>query len=209
MKQITEEMTEQAKAALAKNDYVAFFEAFGFNVDSDVKIGNVDKPNGIELESYTNAGGDMITTIDVSKDWKHDFREYVDNFDVDNEVVLWWPNGQPGKGVPFSNIREHYEDLEEWLSWMKDIALIMEGNDLIKESEEPSQEAIDAVIAWNYWCSNYTDVNVWAKEIWAGWEADHFIEKFNETKSMDQFFRQLDRGNQEKYAKYVLEHYKP
>ncbi len=209
MEQITKETVEQAKAALAKDDCVAFFEAFGFKVYGDIKIGNTENPSGIEIESYTDAGGDQIVTIDVRTDWKRDFIRYVEDYDMDEEVILWWPNGKPGRGVPFANIREHYEDLEDWLNWMKDIASIIEGKDPLEESYEASSEEVNAVIAWNYWCSNYTDVNVWAREIWEGWEADHFIEKFNASKSMDQFFRQLDHGNQEKYAKYVLEHYKP
>ena len=72
-----------------------------------------DKPCSVELETYTDAGEDMIITLDKVR--KKDLQEYIDNFDINEEVLLWWQDGRPGKGVPFANVKEHYEDYEAFL----------------------------------------------------------------------------------------------
>lgn len=203
-------MVNEARAALERDDYVSFFEAVGFKVCGTCRIGCGPEDNGIELEAYTDAGEDMIVSIEVNEDWKADFREYVEGFDINENVRLWWAEGEEKareSGLPFDSPAEQVEDYKDWVAWLKNIVCVMDGKDPVYEDDEPTKEAIDAVRKWAYWCSNYTQPEVWAKEIWAGWEADHFIEKFNDAKSMDQFFRQLDHGNQEKLAKYVLEHY--
>ena len=79
-----------------------------------------DKPYSVELECYTDAGGDMI--IDLEEPTKKELENYADNFDINEEVVIWWPNGQPGNGVPFSNVKEHYEDLEDYVKRIKVVA---------------------------------------------------------------------------------------
>ena len=66
-----------------------------------------------ELECYTDAGEDMIITLDKVR--KKNLQEYIDNFDINEEVLLWWQDGKPGKGVPFANVKEHYEDYEAYL----------------------------------------------------------------------------------------------
>ncbi len=66
-----------------------------------------------ELECYTDAGEDMIISLDKVR--KKNLQEYIDNFDINAQVLLWWPNGQRGKGVPFNNVKEHYEDYEAYL----------------------------------------------------------------------------------------------
>jgi hypothetical protein len=68
---------------------------------------------GGELECYTDAGEDMIITLDKVR--KKNLQEYIDNFDINEEVLLWWQDGRPGKGVPFANVKEHYEDYEAYL----------------------------------------------------------------------------------------------
>ena len=97
--------------------------------ENDVKVCNTepvwaDKPNSVELEYYTNAGGDMIICLDEPS--RKCLNEYLDDFDIDEEVTLWWQNGREAahaKGVPFDNIREHYEDLEEWKADLRNIAI--------------------------------------------------------------------------------------
>lgn len=66
-----------------------------------------------ELECYTDAGEDMIITLDKVR--KKNLQEYIDNFDINEEVLLWWQDGRPGKRVPFANVKEHYEDYEAYL----------------------------------------------------------------------------------------------
>lgn len=76
-------------------------------------------PFSCELECYTDAGGDMI--IDVEEVSRECLGKYLDEYDINREVVLWWPDGEKRPSVPFSNIKEHYEDLEEWLETMRGI----------------------------------------------------------------------------------------
>lgn len=66
-----------------------------------------------ELECYTDAGEDMIISLDKVR--KKNLQEYIDDFDINETVLSWWQNGQPGNGVPFDNVKEHYEDYEAFL----------------------------------------------------------------------------------------------
>ncbi len=78
-----------------------------------------NKPFSAELESYTKAGGDMIINLEeLSKDC---LQEYIDDFNINYEVVSWWQDGKKGNGVPFDNIKEHYDDVEDWLKWLQTI----------------------------------------------------------------------------------------
>jgi hypothetical protein len=76
-----------------------------------------DKPFSAELECFTSAGGDMIVCLEVLD--KEHLQEYIDNFDINDEVLMWWQDG--GKRVPFSNIRDHYDDLEDWVEGLQEI----------------------------------------------------------------------------------------
>lgn len=75
--------------------------------------------NSVELECYTDGGGDML--IDLEEPTKEKLQNYIDDFDINHEVNIWWENGEPGNGVPFSNIKEHYDDYEDYLSWLQTI----------------------------------------------------------------------------------------
>ena len=66
-----------------------------------------------ELECYTDAGENMIISLDKVR--KEDLQRYIDDFDINETVLSWWQNGQPGNGVPFDNVKEHYEDYEAYL----------------------------------------------------------------------------------------------
>lgn len=78
-----------------------------------------EEPFSVELESYTKAGGDMVFNLEVC-DKKH-LQEYIDDFNINYEVVSWWQDGKKGNGVPFDNIKEHYDDCENWLKWLQTI----------------------------------------------------------------------------------------
>lgn len=72
-----------------------------------------------ELECYTDAGEDMIITLD--KVLKKNLQEYINSFDINANVLLWWEDGTPGKGVPFDNVKEHYEDYEAYIERLQAI----------------------------------------------------------------------------------------
>ena len=76
-------------------------------------------PRSVELECYTDAGEDMI--IDLEDPSKEKLQEYINDFDINEEVSKWWENGMPGEGVPFSNMKEHYEDYEGYLEWLQEV----------------------------------------------------------------------------------------
>ena len=204
MEQITQEMIALARKAVEADKWDDFFDAFGFKIYGDIK-----EAGEIELESYTDGGGDMIITIEVSDDWKQAFKDYVEEFDIDNEVSIWWPDGQPGKGVPFNNIRELYDDIDDWVKWLKDIIRIMEGKDPLED--EPSEEELEAVRKWVYWSYNYFEPAKFIKDIWGeGPFADHIMKKFiGYNANMNRFYAELDKENQRKLAEYVLKNYNP
>ena len=78
-------------------------------------------PRSVELECYTDAGGDMI--INLEEPTKECLEEYLENFDIDEEIMLWWgettERQREQRGLPFDNIREHYDDLESWKKHIK------------------------------------------------------------------------------------------
>ena len=78
-----------------------------------------DKPHSVELNCHTEAGEDMYINLENISD--DDLEEYVNGFDINYEVSLWWNNGQPGRGVPFDNQAEQVEDYEDYLAWLRDI----------------------------------------------------------------------------------------
>ena len=83
---------------------------------------NGETDSGTELEAYTPAGEDMI--ISLEKLTRAEFLSWIDEFDINERVVMWWPNGHKadGQGVPFDNIKEHYTDYEKFLNTMRQIA---------------------------------------------------------------------------------------
>lgn len=76
-------------------------------------------PHSVELECYTDGGEDMI--IYLEKPTKEKLQEYIDNFDINENVSMWWEGGRPGRGVPFDNMKEHYEDYEAYLKRLQKV----------------------------------------------------------------------------------------
>lgn len=83
-----------------------------------------DLPFSAELEGYTDAGEDMVFALEELS--AAELEEYIAGFDINYEVSLHWPNGRKAKGVPFDNIKEHYEDYEKWLEYLSTIAELMD-----------------------------------------------------------------------------------
>ena len=86
--------------------------------ENGVQVHQDRKGGEVELECYTPAGEDMIFTLDELT--AECLCDYIESFDINENVLMWWQNG--GSGVPFSNIKEHYEDYEKWLDGLMDIA---------------------------------------------------------------------------------------
>ena len=212
MEEIAKETVSLAKAALGSNDHKAFFEAFGFKVYEEVCIGNVGEPNGIEIETYTDGGEDMVIGIEVDG-WQDSFREYVDGFNATESVMTWWREGEDKaheRGVPFANIIEHYEDYMGWIAWLKDIVRVMDGKEPERVASDIEKAQLLAIRKWVYWTFNYFEPAKFVRDIWGdGFLADHILQKFHSyDNNMCRLYCELDRENQEKLATYVMENYK-
>lgn len=86
-----------------------------------------DKPNSVELETYTDAGEDMIICLDEPT--KEGLLDYINSFDIDENVMLWWRNGEDAArraGVPHETIRDHYEDYEAYLDELRRVADLLD-----------------------------------------------------------------------------------
>ena len=67
--------------------------------------------NQFELNNHSRAGGDMVIILDTLD--KKSLISHLENFNINEEVLLWWEDKR-GSKTPFNNVKEHYEDLEEW-----------------------------------------------------------------------------------------------
>ena len=77
-------------------------------------------PRSVEFYCFTDAGEDMCFVLDEPT--KHYMQEYIDGFDINENVLFWWNEGTPaGRKVPFDNIKEHYEDYEAYLKRLQEV----------------------------------------------------------------------------------------
>lgn len=90
--------------------------------ENDIALISQDEES-YEFEAFTPAGGDMVIVLDEPS--KEKLQEYVDNFGINEEVLMWWSNGR-GNGLPFANIRDHYNDLEEYINKIDDVCDMLE-----------------------------------------------------------------------------------
>lgn len=102
-----------------------------------------DEPHSVELNCSTGGGEDMnINLKEISVDA---LEEYVNSFDINENVAAWWPDGQPGPGVPFDNQAEQVEDYEDYLAWLRDI--IDESRNVRRKVSHQQQLVIDKLEA--------------------------------------------------------------
>ena len=65
-------------------------------------------PYSRELYKRTQGDGDFYIEVEVL-DRDH-ILENLRSFDVNEETILWWN----GRGVPFDNIKDLYDDIYQW-----------------------------------------------------------------------------------------------
>lgn len=117
-----------------------------------------DKPLSVELETYTDAGEDMI--INLEEPSKKCLQEYIDTFDIDDEVDKWWVDGVSAPGVPFKTKEEHRADYRAFLSLLKDIVADWpDGSKKIRASFD-----VSFLPAVNVWASVGDPKNLTATE---------------------------------------------
>ena len=97
--------------------------------------------NSWELESYTDGGGDQI--VDLDNLTRDELVEYLENYDVNEETNLWFPEGRPGKGVPFDNYKDLWDDIENWRQWMLSIAKRMPDGEEVDEKVSTAQDLLE------------------------------------------------------------------
>ena len=111
-----------------------------FLENHDIHCDKMDD-GGWELESYTDGGGDQIIYVD--KLTKNDLVEYLENYDVNEETNLWFPDGRPGNGVPFDNYKDLWDDIEDWRKWMLNIAKRMPDGEDVDEKQATAEELLE------------------------------------------------------------------
>lgn len=112
MEKITAENRKEAKKLLKKGKIQEFFELFF----SHVSISKFANGQGMEMETWTDGGVNMLV-------WLEDFKEFVENFDVDYEIELH------REGESYRNafsLRESLNDFEDYLKWLNKIVGIIE-----------------------------------------------------------------------------------
>ena len=71
-----------------------------------------------ELEAWTDGGVDMIITINLDKDIVTELEDYIENFDIDEEIDLYRGDKEYRKVF---TIRESLKDFEDWIKHIKGI----------------------------------------------------------------------------------------
>lgn len=76
--------------------------------------------NIIQLESWTDGGVDMVIYIDKNEKIDHlqQFKKFIDNFDIDEEIEIHRQNEQYKKDFTIS---ESLEDFTNYLNELKEL----------------------------------------------------------------------------------------
>ena len=98
-------------------------EQFDENVryleENGIEVTRCGNEGQVELCNYTDAGGEMFIELD-SLD-RQTAMAYIADFDINREVLQWWRKDGTPIGLPFDNLRDHYDDTDKWHSDMIDV----------------------------------------------------------------------------------------
>lgn len=97
------------------NANVAYLEENNVTISQESIFENL--PYSRELYFSTPSGGDF--SIFVEDLTREDVLRCLNNYDINEETLLWWNNNN---NLPFDNIKSLYEDIEEWVANFKEIA---------------------------------------------------------------------------------------
>ena len=122
------EIIEKAFESVKNNNAVEFFSLF-FNVD--------DNEDNYELEAWTEGGVNMVVTI-TKKNWKEDFRKYVNGFDIDEQINLIQNVRNYQSALTYHQSVEDFEDYKKWLVSVLDL---LDG----KVNEEVAEKPIESI----------------------------------------------------------------
>lgn len=119
MEKITPEVRKEAKKLLKNEKIQEFFELFFANVD----ICHFSNGDGLEMETWTDGGVNMIVCLENEKGLIESFKDYVEYFDVEEEIDLH----RQGKSYKKAfTLRQSLDDFEDYLKWLNKIVGIIE-----------------------------------------------------------------------------------
>lgn len=93
------------------------------------KFGIYESENDFELETWTNGGVNMFIYLNKNEDITQQFREYVENFDIDEEIEIH------RQGKDYRNafsITESVDDFRDYLRWLQTILSILEEKEVLE-----------------------------------------------------------------------------
>lgn len=88
-----------------------------------VDICNFANGDGIEMETWTDGGVNMIVCLENDKGLLENFKDYVENFDVEEEIDLH-REGESYKRA--FTLRQSLNDFEDYIKWLNKIVSIIE-----------------------------------------------------------------------------------
>jgi hypothetical protein len=93
-----------------------------------------DEDNLMELESWTDGGVDMIIYIDTNNDLIEELKDYVNNFNIDEEIDLYRESKDYRDNFTIS---ESLKDFEDYIEFVKGIIKQLEESDKNKSVKCP------------------------------------------------------------------------
>lgn len=119
MEKITPEVRKEAKKLLKNEKIQEFFELFFTNVD----ICHFSNGDSLEMETWTDGGVNMIVCLEDEKGLIESFKDYVEYFDVEEEIDLHRQGESYKKAF---TLRQSLDDFEDYLKWLNKIVGIIE-----------------------------------------------------------------------------------
>lgn len=119
MEKITAEDRKEAKKLLKEGKIQEFFELFF----SHVNVSKFANGQGLEMETWTDGDVNMIVWLENEDNLLEDFKEFVENFDIDSEIEL---HREDKRYQDAFSLRESLNDFEDYAKWLKKIVGIIE-----------------------------------------------------------------------------------
>ena len=114
-------------------------------------FGIYDDENSFDLEAWTNGGVDMFITIEKNKDLISQLKDYVENFNIDEEIVRIKDNLEWAKAKGLTIIGAHLAGEKErndlWHYNEKIIDLVVPYCDLVVTHESSNYDGKFTVIS--------------------------------------------------------------
>lgn len=154
----TKEYIPTRKEKNTLDNIIKVFESFGFKVSLLSENG---MNNGIEFETWTNGGVDMIHTIYFFDNYqdiydrekvKNELEEMIDNFSIDEEIDIYRQDKRYKEAFSIKESLEDFENYEEKLNDLSDnfltkyneiVAQKFMKNELEKETTKNNKNNID------------------------------------------------------------------